>query len=172
MGGVCRNEESGRAVAYGLWSQIALGLSLSSTPPLLSKSCCLILLICNTKECQMFSACSSRSFSNSLCYQEKGLIRCFFSFSLWPCHVAWTMDGTLALIVPRLGHLHARGCSRRKVSKDGINGLPSLLASVWMVPMGISNRRPEIKRSMRAEEFLHQASSSVQCSRLAVSLSP
>lgn len=69
---------------------------------------------------------------------------------MWPCHVAWTRDGTLALTVPRLGHLHAKECSRRKVSKDGINRLPSLLASVWMVPMGISNRRREIKRSVRA----------------------
>ena len=63
----------------------------------------------------------------------------FFVLAM-PCGLrelsSWTRDGTLALTVPRLGHLPARECSRRKVSKDGINGLPSPLASVWMVPMG------------------------------------
>lgn len=87
MVGEPRNEESDRAIAYGLWSQIALGLSLSSTPPLLSKSCCLILLTCNMRECRVFSACSSRSFSNLLCYQEKGLINCFSLFCFG--HAMW-----------------------------------------------------------------------------------
>ena len=150
-----RNGESDRAVEDGLCSQTALGSSLSSSLPSLSKLFCLILLTSNMRVCWMLSACPSRSFSNLLCYQEKGLINFFFFFFLDRPRGLWdlsslTGDRTWAVKVLSLDRWTSREFPGRKVLMDSINGLPSPRASVWIAPVEGSNRRREIKRRVKA----------------------